>query len=141
VNRKVHVTPVASCLVGIAFGLVVGGLVAFPDFDSVSIVLGLVVTFMGGVSGYICWLSDDRARHERFQRVVSLSAVVAIGVILLAFPDLWRWLHRAGGFVFVVCFLGGITSVSMFINQRTCAASRRTSQPDFPRRNISLDPR
>jgi hypothetical protein len=81
----------------------------------VSIVLGLLVTFMGGVSGYICRLSDDRARHDRFQRVVSLSAVVAIGVILFAFPDLWRWLHRAGGFVFVVCFLGGISSVSMFL--------------------------
>jgi hypothetical protein len=43
------------------------------------------------------------------------EAGVAIGVILLAFPGLWWWLHRAGGVAFVVCFLGGISGASMFL--------------------------
>jgi hypothetical protein len=81
----------------------------------VSILLWLVFTFMGGVFGYIFWLSDHQARYERFQRVTSLFAGVAIAVILFAFPDLWRWLYRHGGVAWCVCFLGGITGLSMFL--------------------------
>ena len=75
-----------------------------PALDRGPIVLWLVVTFMGGVSGYIGWLSGDQTRYKRFEGVASLSAVVAICVILLAFPGLWWWLRRAGGATFGVCF-------------------------------------
>jgi hypothetical protein len=102
-------------LIGIAAGLVVGGVATFPALDRVSIFLWLAVTIIGGVFGYICWLSDHQARYERFQRVTSLFAVVAIAVTVFAFPGLGRWLYRHGGVAWCVCFLGAITGLSMFL--------------------------
>ncbi len=108
------VSPAAATVVGMAFGAALGCLVAFPSFDRSSCVLWLFLAFTGGPWGYILWLTSDRARSERFQRVVNVFAIVAIAGMLLAFPNFW-WRTGGIGGAFVICILGGICGASMLV--------------------------
>ncbi len=108
-----NVSPAAATVLGMAFGAALGCLVAFPSFDRMSCVLWLFFVFTGGPWGYIFWLTSDRARSERFQRVVSVFAIVAIAAMVLAFPNLWSRTSGIGG-AFGIC-LGVICAASMLV--------------------------
>jgi amino acid transporter len=113
-KRSVTVTPAAATLIGIAVGSALGGLVAFPWLDRVSLIMGLFLALLGGVSGYILWLTNDRARGERFRRTASWVGLVAVAVLLLAFPDFWWRTWRANGSSSIYLF-GAICAASMFV--------------------------
>ena len=91
-----------------------GGLVAFPWLGPVSLILWLVLVLQGGVWGYILWLTKDRARGERFQRLVSLVALIAVAALLLTFPDFWWQMWRADTSL-SVCLFGGVCATAMFV--------------------------
>ena len=116
-RRSVNVEfgPAAATFGGIAFGAAVGCVLAFQSFDRITLVISLTTILMGGAWGYTCWLISDRAREDRFFKVVWLIALVAIAALLLAFPDLWSLMHRANR-RFVAClFFGGIVGTSMLV--------------------------
>jgi small basic protein len=113
-KRRITITPAAATLTGIAFGSALGGLVAFPWLDRGSLILWLFLALQGGVWGYILWLTNDQARGERFQRMVSLAALVAIAALLLAFPDFWWQVWQANRWL-SVCVFGAVCATSMFV--------------------------
>jgi len=118
-RRSVNFTPAAATLGGIAFGATLGCVLAFQCFDRVSRVLSLILILMGGAWGYIFWLTSDRARAERFQRIVALVAVVATAVLVVAFPDFWWQMWRANRSL-SICLFGGVCATSMFVVGTGC---------------------
>jgi hypothetical protein len=113
-RRTVTVTPGTATLLGIASGSSLGILVSLPSFDYFFF-MWLILTFQGGVWGYIIWLWSDRARGERFQKIASLVAAVVIIVLLLAFPESWRQVHRSEGWIVILALFGVINAASMCV--------------------------
>jgi hypothetical protein len=113
-RRSVTVAPATATLVGIACGSALGVLVAFPWLDRGSLILWLFLTLMGGVWGYIFWLTNNPVRGERFQRMVSWVALVTVAVLLLAFPNFWWQMWRANG-ALGICLFGAVCAASMFV--------------------------
>jgi hypothetical protein len=112
-RRGVDLTPTGAILIGIAFGSVVGGLIAFPLLDGGSYVPWLMLSLLGGAGGNMVWLCNEQGRGERFQENVRFAAVMAI---LLAFPVFCSQVCRSGGGIeFGALLLGGICGASMLI--------------------------
>jgi hypothetical protein len=108
------VTPAAATLIGVALGSALGGLVALPWHGRESLILWLAVALPVSVGGYILWLTSDPVRGERFQRMASRVALVAVAALLLAFPDFWWQMWRADRSL-SVCLVGGVCATSMFV--------------------------
>ena len=106
--------PAAATLIGVAFGSASWGTGRLPWLGHVSLILWLVLALLGGVSGYILWLTNDRARGERFQRMHRWVALVAVAVLLVAFPDFWWQMWRANRSL-SFCLFGGVCATSMFV--------------------------
>jgi hypothetical protein len=112
---NVNVGPVAATFGGIAFGAAFGCVLALQCFDRVSRDLSIMMIFMGGAWGYTFWVMSDRARQDRFIKIVWLIALGAIAAILSAFPNLWSLMHRADGGIVAFVSLGGIVAASMLV--------------------------
>jgi hypothetical protein len=113
-RHSVSVGPAAATFAGFAAGSVVGAVVAFPYFDRVSYALWFFLASSGASWGYVFWLKSDRTTDEQFQRIVRLVALVAIAVLLLAWPNLGLQMRRVDGPI-IICLLGGICAASMLV--------------------------
>ncbi len=97
-RRGVSLTMAAATFGGIVFGAAVARLAAYQSVQRVSFYLWLDPAYMGGASGYLWWLTSDRARAERFWRIVFLGALVVIAAIVLRFPESsWKLVQGGRG--------------------------------------------
>jgi len=136
-SRELHPTPTTSILVGFALGSLVGFLAACPWFDRLSFIMGLPIALLGGIWGYIVWLSADRSQGDLFWRAAALVTALAFALLLLAYPGLW---HVTGGPLRLSILLGGLGAacipatavawgVMQFASRGLFAASRPRDKP------------
>ncbi len=114
-TRTVKFTSSAAVFGGTVFGAVAALLLAVQSSGRVPYYLWLIPTSMGGVSGYLWWLTSEKARAERFWRVVSLAALIAIALLVFAYPESSWPIVRAGGVLLAILLLGVICAASMFV--------------------------
>ncbi|MGC8641193.1 MAG: hypothetical protein ACP5XB_15105 [Isosphaeraceae bacterium] len=112
-RRELRVSPAIACLVGLALGALLGILVAVPALDRVALFIGTFLALQGAVLGYLCWLSNDRPRLDRFEKTVAVVSLIALGVSLVAFPRLW-WAFRSSRLI-LLCILGGFCGAAQFL--------------------------